>query len=126
MLALSNVGDDGNDEDAPSASLCLAFDVVAAASEPLRTIVKGGRREEESCVLLLHLHASLRCPACRWHVARCVAGACVNVEGVRVNWESIRVQVEGIRVRVEDARVSIVGSVRTRVWGVEIRDHQGK
>ena len=54
-LALSNVGDDGNDDDAPSASLCLA------ASVPLRTIVKGGRREEclsacVTCGVRLGLH----------------------------------------------------------------------
>lgn len=51
-LALANVGDDGND-DALSASLCLAL--VAAASVPLRTIsqgVKSGKRAEESCVCL--------------------------------------------------------------------------
>ena len=54
-LALANVGDDGND-DALSASLCLALDVAAtAASVPLRTIsqgVKSGKRAEESCVCL--------------------------------------------------------------------------
>lgn len=46
-LALANVGDDGND-DALSASLCLALVVAAAAaSVPLRTISQGVKSREE-------------------------------------------------------------------------------
>jgi len=46
VLALASVGEDGND-DAPSASLCLALEVAAAAaSVPLRTISRGVKGEE--------------------------------------------------------------------------------